>query len=109
MRRVTGRYLLLEGAGHQPPQLGQAVVDAIAAALLDDLGQKAGGQGAGGPGLRGAAAGRQALTPRRLFRARICEVVEGDMEPAAELRFLRGAAGHRSPQAPPSRRGGVGG
>lgn len=44
-RRITGRYLLLKGAGHQPPQLGQAVVDAIAPSLLDDLGQKAEGQG----------------------------------------------------------------
>lgn len=34
--------LLLEGAGHQPPQLRQAVVDAVAAALLDDLRGRAG-------------------------------------------------------------------
>lgn len=37
-----GTNLLLEGAGHQPPQLGQAVVDAIATAFLDDLEQKTG-------------------------------------------------------------------
>lgn len=108
---ITRCYLLLKGAGHQPPQLGQAVVDAIAAALLDDLGAESGGSGAagaGGAGLGEPGAGRRALTPRRLFLARICEVVEGDMEPAAELRFLRGAAGHRSPRAPPPR-GGRGG
>lgn len=58
---------------------------------------ESGGQ-RGRAGLRGAAAGRRALTPRRLFLAKICEVVEGDMEPAAELRFLRGAARQRSPR-----------
>lgn len=32
-----GTHLLLEGGGHQAPQLRQAAVDAVAAPLLDDL------------------------------------------------------------------------
>lgn len=32
-----GTHLLLEGGGHQAPQLRQAAVDAVTAPLLDDL------------------------------------------------------------------------
>lgn len=61
---VSGRYLLLKGAGHQPPQLGQAVVDAVAAALLDDLGQRAGSaEPSRAAGSRGRPAGTHPSAP----------------------------------------------
>lgn len=97
-------YLLLKSTGYQPPQLRQTVIDSVSPAFLDDL-QKAGKTkedisiAVVNPKVKKGGSliyfyfyffksTVKRLTPLRLFLARICEDVVGDMQPRAELKFL---------------------
>lgn len=82
-------HLFLKSTGHQPSELRQAVVDPVSAPLLYDLHNKK-SRGTVRAKLNDRTQkikiqGRNPLTPRLFFRARICEALPGDMDPVTGL------------------------